>query len=513
MISCYIYKCFEKIVVMLDEKDVDHHIKVEICKFLSIIGQKLIEHKKSFIGLNTDYVIKRISLLTSDRIVKVQMSARESLRIWKKLEKQYEEIERMKMKVKFDVKDGDRLIEMKLKEDRDRDVDSSVGGNPNGKGRDFSERTGRVGEKYGGERRNLNADDSLEMKTYSSKQNSIARGADVFRSNNIVEKTHLKQRAHNYQKKRSGTGGGFIAEFDRKEKDRKKSSFNEMREKFKQQIMQDKMSFTRKNNRSKYQNYVEDEEDELNDSRNEMMEEIQEDPNDIKESEVIQNVKRFSQANPKPVVRNNQANVKSSDEESPDINKKIPNRNELTFAREEVQATQAAVPTKPQNKQNPYSRQSIKATNNNESANKIPPQHHQDIEESQNKERTMRHESGDEEDEDNDEGEEYRYENETIRGDSTVVNKPSVASMASTVYFGQLNNGSQTEHRSIADTVYFQGGNSRMNGSNHFIEDKSTQLFDARTVLCDSVESGGEKSEDSFVGERVEWVSFRMEMV
>jgi hypothetical protein len=41
-------------------------------------------------------------------------------------------------------------------------------------------------------------------------QNSIQRGINAYKKNNIVSKTYLKQKALNYQKKRSGTGGGFI---------------------------------------------------------------------------------------------------------------------------------------------------------------------------------------------------------------------------------------------------------------------------------------------------------------
>lgn len=249
------------------------------------MGQRLIQYKKSFIGLSTDFVIKRISALTADRIAKVQMSAREALRIWKKLQKQYDDVEKKKMRVKFQVHDKDKLVQMNM--------DDSLEENQ--------------GEQAEPPSKQL-ADDSLEERTFSSKQNSIARGADVFKSNNLVEKTHLKQRAHNFVKKRTGTGGGFITEFDQKEKDRKKSSFNVMRENFKNQVYQDRMNYSRKRNRNKYESNEQQSEDSLDRADphrigserrenpreyereaydEEEMDAIEEDPEDIQESKVV----------------------------------------------------------------------------------------------------------------------------------------------------------------------------------------------------------------------------------
>lgn len=287
--SVYVYKCFEKVVVMLDESESDHTAKLEACKFLAVMGQRLLDNKHSFIGLAPSFVAKKLQALTSDRVLKVQMAARESLRVWKKLEAALNEIEQMKMRVKFDVRDPEQLIALKMKQtenfersaedsfDSPRRVADSAKLPEIGRTAPLKRsRSPAVGNRQ-------EAEDSLEMKTFSSKQNSIARGADVFKSNNLVEKTYLKQRAHNYQKKRTGTGGGFISEFDAKEQKRKKSSFNEMREKFRQQVMHDKLSYTRKDNRSKYQSaYAEDQENSYD-----HMEHIEEDPNDLKESKMI----------------------------------------------------------------------------------------------------------------------------------------------------------------------------------------------------------------------------------
>lgn len=74
-------------------------------------------------------------------------------------------------------------------------------------------------------------------------QNSIQRGIDAYRKNNIARKTYLKQKAHNYQKKRSGTGGGFIKKIDNYSKLHAKKSYNTIREKLRQQVLQDKIDF------------------------------------------------------------------------------------------------------------------------------------------------------------------------------------------------------------------------------------------------------------------------------
>ena len=278
--STYVYKCFEKIVVMLDEKEADHHEKTEICKFMQMIGRRLIEHKESFIGLNTDFIIKRLQGLTTDRISKVQLAARDALKEWKELEKQFEEVEKLKMRVKFDMKDPEKLIEMNLRDsnhnrrnqpiDQDDAYDQTNQNQPynrppiNNQQRPKSPNRGPGYVKEVDYNKMSNPyqdraprEDSLEARAESSKQNSIARGAEVFKSNNLVEKTFLKQRAHNFQKKRTGTGGGFIQQYDKKGANKKKSSFNDLRDRFKKQVIQDRMNFGRDNQqlRQKYQNY------------------------------------------------------------------------------------------------------------------------------------------------------------------------------------------------------------------------------------------------------------------
>lgn len=310
LVSIYLPKCYEKVVILLDTPDQsDHLTKIEICKFLEVVGHKLLKHATNYIGLNSEFLVKRIQDLTKDRIGKVQMSARETLRIWKKVEKVYQELERHKTRVKFDVRDPEKLIEMNLRNNEQMDISRGIsppGGSPS-----------KVADRHGGQKpKKAGREDSLEMRkptgqqgddkdSYSSKQNSIARGAEVFRSNNLVEKTHLKQRAHNFQKKRTGTGGGFISHFDpskSRSQSKKKTCFNDVREQFKEQIMNDRLNFTNQRNdsrnmiRSKYQNNEykrhedgeeADEEPENNDNQDSQI-----GPNEYIESRVVSNWSR-----------------------------------------------------------------------------------------------------------------------------------------------------------------------------------------------------------------------------
>ena len=350
--STYVYKCFEKIVVMLDEKEADHHEKTEICKFMQMIGRRLIEHKESFIGLNTEFIIKRLQGLTTDRISKVQLAAREALKEWKELEKQFDEVEKMKMRVKFDMKDPDQLIEMNLKQssnparirqmDQDNSYDQGQQSQPysrppiNTQARPQSPNRGPSREaEY---RKNTNPyqdraprEDSLEARTESSKQNSIARGAEVFKSNNLVEKTFLKQRAHNFQKKRTGTGGGFIQQYDKKDGTRKKTSFNDLRDKFKKQVMHDRMNYGRDNiqSKQKYQNYYDAGQDDADEDI-----EDEENQNWHQKDQPNQEYQHPVQSNTNPVV--------------PATAQKMPKNNkapiEPYFQQDVVEPTQAAIP-------------------------------------------------------------------------------------------------------------------------------------------------------------------------
>lgn len=492
LIQCYIYKCFEKIVVLLEEKELDYTVKVEICKFLAVIGQRILDYKKTFIGLSTEFVIKRIVALTTDRIGKVQMSAREALRIWKKLEKQYDDIEKMKTRVKFDVKDPEKLIEMNLHDSLTQEDQPYPGqgeqfnSSPqNGFQRSYPaaaarsqnmppgyNTTGQIegnqrGNNQGNHQRKEQSEDSLERRTLSSKENSIQRGAYAYKSNNIVEKTYLKQKAHNFQKKRTGTGGGFIVQYDKKEMNRKKASFNEMREKFKTQIMSDKMNFTRQNARNKYQNHFDEKEHE----GNEYMEEIQEDPNDLKPSRMVGNSQTDSRVQFQTEVPVGAQNASPSRPSQPSVQAQgPPTRNARGVP--EVNNELVNNPTE----------LTFKAANQGQDPRGVANQ-----EQEEEYANTLGYQGEDGEYEGEEPQEQVHYEDHTGGADeedmgrTVVVDGERAGSIASTVYYGNAPPQRNME-QSLASTKYYPEYS-----QNH--EDKTTQYYDDRTVLCESVDS------------------------
>ena len=491
---------------MLDEKDADHSVKLEICKFMAVMGQRLTDHKQSFIGLSPDFVIKRIQALTTDRVVKVQMAAREALRVWKKLEQALEKVERMKMRVKFDVKDPERLIELKMQQgsgdgtSRAEGEDSMAEASPRKfmksrgdikppveRGRQQKKSLSPVAQ--GRDRRNV--DDSLEVKTQTSNQNSIARGAEVFKSNNLVEKTYLKQRAHNFQKKRTGSGGGFISEFDEKERNRKKSSFNQMREKFRDQVMHDKQNYSRTNNRSKYQNYMQDMADDQ-DYDNDEMEDIQDMEKPVKESQVIEKRTIPKPVSPsiEPPKRNHhqydtgpavQDNGEGIEEEQYDDQGEEEQHDEVQFEQEEVNFEQAQ-PEVGMNEEPTFQRH----PRQDHTQSQVTPSMKSSV-----YDRTVKYDSDNEDDTrriNDDSQPDYDQSNPG----HSMENKPSQFSVASTQYYGQNINNAEP---SLEDTRYF-GGNpyQREDDDNRY---RAEDFPEDKTLKCDS------ESEDSAIEDTV----------
>jgi hypothetical protein len=500
MVSCYIYRCFEKIVCMLDEKEADHLVKVEICKFLAVLGQKLIDYRKTFIGLSTDFVIKRIVNLTTDRIARVQMSAREALRIWKRLETQYEEMERMKMRVKFDVKDPERVVAMNLQDGDDSRRENLPPLGPNGskKSPSFKQPAPPVRRERG-----EGSVDSLEGKrTMSSKQNSIARGAEVFKSNNIVEKTYLKQRAHNFQKKRTGTGGGFLTEYDKKGKKRSKSTFNEMREKFKQQIMHDKMSFTRKNLRDKYQNNhwedpdAEPENDAWEDEQNKIN--TNKSPFQNEELTFKQIERKPQPPPPQPQQKPTQElTVQPPPEPKPQVApspRQAPLSPKITEVAEVPQ--QSAPPRQLSTRPSPQQQLPPPLPLQRDQPQPHQPQQNpvetrtDDGEEVEAGEEEQYYDG--EEEEPYDQYDETIPADKTVKAESTLNPAPSVASLRSTVYYGQ-SGATARDEISLADTRYYEP---QAMGYEAQTAQKEVPIEDDKTVECESV-----SSKDSAEGE------------
>lgn len=227
-IASYLYKLTEKLFMVLDSDlsqgpKADYKLNVEICEFFRILGIKLIESKNRFIGIQIELIIKRIDLLCYNRITRVQLAARRAAKIWKRLRNVYQSEDLKKMEIKYDLKNEDELLALRLEQDS------------------LESRSERSEEE-----------DSLE-KGYN-KQNSIARGLACYKKNNLVEKTYLKQRALNYVKKGSGTGGGFISGLHRGMKSKEKPAFNQIRDELRNQIIYEKRGGKKKIKRENFIN-------------------------------------------------------------------------------------------------------------------------------------------------------------------------------------------------------------------------------------------------------------------
>ena len=80
-------------------------------------------------------------------------------------------------------------------------------------------------------------------------EKGILKGLTNFKEVEITEKTDLKQRAHDFLKKREGSGGGFIKEIDKQTKARlsKNRTYEKQREMFRDQILKDRAYYSKDN--------------------------------------------------------------------------------------------------------------------------------------------------------------------------------------------------------------------------------------------------------------------------
>ena len=195
-----------------------------------------------------EFLIKKIEELTRDRVIQVQQSARSALKVWRKLQNKLEDLDRGKMN--YDEADGSGTNRGLKTGDEDEDEAFLLqkfgpGSKP------------QKGPKAGATPSQTNLEDSLEGLRSDSKSsgillsinsltkmNSIQRGFRVYRDNNITERTYLKQKALNFQKKRSGTGGGYIKNIDRYSKANKRPTYNTMWGKLRNQVLKDQIDFT-----------------------------------------------------------------------------------------------------------------------------------------------------------------------------------------------------------------------------------------------------------------------------
>lgn len=222
VIGSYTYKFIERTLSILGDKNEHYKVKVEACKFLGVLGQHLVKHKDQFVGLEQDIVLGALEELTVHRVLMVQTAAKKTLQIWRRLEVDFEEQGQKKMEMMDDDLDEDELIMKKAG------------------GANLNNLAQRIDHQ--------DMQDSLEMGSLN-RLNSIQRGINCYVRNNLVDKTYLKQKAHNFVKKRSGIGGGYVSEVDKSQRQKirrgkgEKQSFNLIRQKLKNQILNDEIEF------------------------------------------------------------------------------------------------------------------------------------------------------------------------------------------------------------------------------------------------------------------------------
>jgi hypothetical protein len=226
-------------------------------------------------------LLKTLNDLTKDRILKVQTAAKESLKRWHYFQKMNDEKEVGKMKKEFDG-DADELLKMRLGESvgllgSGEIVQSKVTGGA-GLRREASKKSKNFMSGLGGS----SVQDSLEFgmvdknrriqknfthdsnspgkyKNYKNYKNhlyenpnddsldrALVKGLSNYKEVQLTEKTDLKQRAHDFLQKRTGSGGGFIKDIDISTNKRNaRPCYERQREHFKDQIMRDRVTFSR----------------------------------------------------------------------------------------------------------------------------------------------------------------------------------------------------------------------------------------------------------------------------
>lgn len=257
----YLQPIFTKILTFLDKTDnsrnSDYKVKIEICRFLKTVGLIINKKLRQFLGINLEFIIKKLEDLSRDRVLKVQTNAKQALKVWKRLEDNLMRLDRRKLQQSS----GNNKSRMSEGQEKAL-LDKHFG--PGAKLSDLDSLDVSLEEIDGVEDLDSNGEPYDSDPSSRNNQNSIQRGIDAYRKNNIISKTFLKQTAHNYQKKRTGTGGGFIKKIDNYSKLHAKKSYNTIREKLRQQVLQDKIDFQKMGKykkRGKWQFLDEEQED------------------------------------------------------------------------------------------------------------------------------------------------------------------------------------------------------------------------------------------------------------
>lgn len=108
-----IHKILEKLMKYTQSKSPQYMIKIEAAVALNIIATKLLLVAESFIGNLHEEVIEALKSLSKDRLIRVQNTANEALRVWYKLKEELDKIETKKKKRDIVEFSPDDIIKMR----------------------------------------------------------------------------------------------------------------------------------------------------------------------------------------------------------------------------------------------------------------------------------------------------------------------------------------------------------------------------------------------------------------
>jgi len=203
----------EKLVSILGDDGTEYKVQAECANLLTMMAKRLVEHKKLFIGLDYEFIIKILEGLTCNRIARVQSAARTSLKAWRALKSLFISQDTKKQKKN---KNGTSELDILTLKAGDGDIE-------------------RLSKLIDGEI----AKGSPALPQILN-LNSIQRGLDCYSNSNMVDRTYLKQKAHNFVKKNTGLGGGNVQGFSPYKKSNKsKNDFILTREKLRRALVKE----------------------------------------------------------------------------------------------------------------------------------------------------------------------------------------------------------------------------------------------------------------------------------
>lgn len=124
---------YEKVVIVLENPKTYDNSKINICRLLKIIGEKIKERINSLIGFYVSDITNALRNTTKDRVHKVQIASREALRVWLEVEKLNDELENKKMNIKIEKGEDEDMQDLKNKIIRNLDDENLNNNEADGK--------------------------------------------------------------------------------------------------------------------------------------------------------------------------------------------------------------------------------------------------------------------------------------------------------------------------------------------------------------------------------------------